>query len=102
MEGTGKMPRFTAEGETPANRKIRYDSSFYICLLLVCVLIFGISQSALAGDGIATLKASADVLLKVRSYRIHTTTLSPGTTYTGTIEVVQPNRMHIIEEKEET
>lgn len=96
-----KMPRFTAEEETLVNRKIRYNPFFYICLLLVGVLICGISQSALAGDDIDALKATSDALLKVKSYRVHTTTLSQGKTSTGTIEVVAPNRMHIIDERME-
>lgn len=85
------------------NRKIRCNS-FFCIYLLVCALMFlilGASQSGLADDDSAALKASSEALLKVKSYRVHTTTLSRGKTHTRTIEFVAPNRMHIIDERME-
>jgi hypothetical protein len=64
-------------------------------------LTVGAFQSASADDDSAALKASSDALLKVKSYRVHATTLLQGKTYTRTIEFVTPDRMHIIDERME-
>lgn len=77
------------------DKKIRY----MLCALIF--LIVGATQSALASDDSAALKALTDALLKVKSYRVHTTTLTHGKTSTGTADFVAPNRMHIIDEKSE-